>query len=233
MERGHVFNMGRKAKIDYQTRIEIVRKRNKQGISIRNLARMYGCNESVIKRFLLLYRAHGETGLALKGNRNSAYTYDFKMQVVNTFLSGKSINGVAIQFKLAKKLVSNWIKKYNSNQLKEYIPKGEIYTMASKKYSKAEKEAIILECIQSNKDYKMVCSKYSIRYNNLYQWVRIYEKNEKLKPLKLAKTNEEKLEILLKLKEIENQALRDELEILKKNEEIYQKIQSKRSRRNV
>ena len=34
--------------------------------------------------------------------------------------------------------------------------------------------------------------------------------------MKLAQSNEERLEILLKLKEIESNALRDELEILKK-----------------
>lgn len=75
--------------------------------------------------------------------------------------------------------------------------------MTSKKYSKQEKENIILECIQSKKDYKTICSKYKIRYALLYQWVRNYEKNEKLKPMKRAQSNEERLEILLKLKEIE------------------------------
>lgn len=225
--------MGRRAKIDYQTRLEIVEKRMKEGISLSQLAIIYKIGQTEVKRYIRLYQKFGTEGLKLKGKRNTAYTRSFKNKVVKEYLAGKSKIELSIEYQVSKSVVFNWIKQYNNNQLKDYIPQGEIYTMTSKKYSKQEKENIILECIQSKKDYKTICSKYKIRYALLYQWVRSYEKNEQLKPMKLAQSNEERLEILLKLKEIENQALRNELEILKKNDEIYEAIQRKKSKRNI
>ena len=230
---GMFFVMGRKEKLDYKTRLTIVSKRIKEGVTIPRLAAMYGINETTIYKYVQLYLAFGKDGLKPKGKRNTTYTVEFKRKVVKEYLSGKSKFELAIKYKVAHSVVFNWIKQYNNNQLKDYIPQGEIYTMPSKKYSKQEKEHIILECIESKKDYKTIAKKYSISYGKLYQWVNSYEKQEKIKPVKLAQSNEERLEILLKLKEIENQALRNELEILKKNDEIYEAIQRKKLKRNA
>lgn len=213
--KGACFYYGRKAKINYKTRLEIVEKRVKKGKSISELSKIYDISKYTVNSYILLYQKFGKESLKLRGKRNTAYPLSFKNEVVKGYLAGKSKIELSIEYQVSKSVVFNWIKQYN-NQLKDYIPQGEVYTMTSKKYSKKEKENIILECIQSKKDYKSIYSKYKIRYALLYQWVRSYEINEKLKPMQLAQSNEERLEILLKLKEIEKQALRDELEILKK-----------------
>lgn len=233
VERRHVFIMGRKPKLSKTEKLSLVKKRLEQGASFKEMTLKYGVSITTIQKYINQYIAFGPEGLNPVGSRNHSYTVEFKLKVIQDFLNGESKNRLSIKYNISKSVVCRWIKQYNSNQLRDYIPKGEIYTMATKKYSKEEKLEIIKECIKSNKDYKLICSKYSIRYSLVYQWVRAYEKKEKVKPLKEAQSNEEKLEILLTLKEMEIQSLQAELEILKKNDEIYELLQRKKTKRNI
>lgn len=232
-EKGYVFIMGRKPKLSKEEKLSLVKERLENEIPIKILSLKYGIHPMKIYDYISSYLKFGDTGLDPVGSKNRTHTTNFKLQVVQEFLKEESKRGLSIKYQISKSVVSRWIKQYNSNQLKDYTPKGEIYTMTSKKYSKEEKLEIIKECIKSNKDYKSICSKYSIKYGLLYQWVLAYEKKEKLRPLEEAQSNEERLKILLTLKDMEIQSLQAELEILKKNDEIYEAIQRKKSKRNT
>jgi len=91
-----------------------------------------------------------------------------------------------------------------------------------------ERIEIVNYCIANNKDYGKTIEKYKVSYNQIYAWVRKYEKNGydglldfrgKRKDVS-SMTEVEKLRAELKLKEAENLRLQMENELLKKLEEI-------------
>ena len=91
-----------------------------------------------------------------------------------------------------------------------------------------ERREIVANCIASNKDYAKMVKQYNVSYNQVYRWVRKYEKEGfdsfedrrgKRKPAS-AMTEVEKLRAQIKLKEAENLRLQMENDVLKKLEEI-------------
>lgn len=207
--------MGRKSKLTKEEKLQLCKDRLELGVSFKQLSIKYSLDKSFIKKLIRKYLVHGESIFDEK-NRNSSYSKEFKYHIVSEFFKGMSKTELAIKYNLSIYVVYNWINKYNSNiELNDYFPRGEIYTMKSKKYSRDEKIKIAKECIDNNKNYKDICVKYSVSYKTLYRWVLKLER-EYFNNLNI----DSKLEILLKLKEIEIERLKAEIEILKKNEEI-------------
>lgn len=219
--------MGRTT-IKVEKKIEIINEILKNRKTVGSVAREYGLSENTIRRYINLYNIHGVEGLQSAGKRNRTYTVSFKKKIISLVLKSGNVSKVSIQYNIVTSVVYKWLNEYNNNQLKDYKPQGEIYTMVSKKYSKEERQLIAKECIENGKDYKTICKKYEIAYSKIYQWVKKYEKDLETTPIKEAEANKEYLEILLTLKNKEIETLKAELEILKKNEEILESIQRKK-----
>ena len=91
-----------------------------------------------------------------------------------------------------------------------------------------EKIEIVSYCIANNKDYGKTIEQYGVSYQQIYGWVRKYEKDgiDGLTDRRGKRKNEssmtevEKLQAQLKLKEAENQRLQMENELLKKLEAL-------------
>lgn len=214
------FGGGRKNKLTKEEKLQLCKDKLELGISFKQLSQKYLIKQTAIQRLIRKYLIHGESIFNEK-NRNSSYSKEFKYHIVSDFLKGYSKNELAIKYNLSNRVVEEWINKYNSNiELNDYFPRGEIYTMKSKKYSRDEKIEIAKECIENNKNYKDICTKYSISYPTLYRWVLKLEREYSCDLKNNNFDTDSKLEILLKLKEIEIERLKSEIEILKKNEEI-------------
>lgn len=220
--------MRRKSKLSFEERLQIVKEYLEEGISLTLLSKKYIYARSKIQLMISRYRIHGEAGLKEVGSRNRSYTKEFKVKVVKEYLEGASITSLTIEYLISHSLVKRWIKEYNEGNIKAYLPKGEIYSMRSPKLSKETKQNIAKECIENGKNYKEICVKYGVSYSNLYSWVLKYEKYGATLDLNNAKSEKERYEILLKLKEKENEILKAELEILKKNEEILEGLKKKK-----
>lgn len=91
-----------------------------------------------------------------------------------------------------------------------------------------ERIEIVSHCIANNKDYGKTIEQYSVSYQQVYGWVRKYEKDgadglddrrDKRKD-ETSMTEIEKLKAQLKLKEAENMRLQMENELLKKLEAL-------------
>ncbi|VWL84927.1 transposase [Oceanivirga miroungae] len=216
--------MGRKAKLSKEEKIQLCKDREK-GMKLSELAIKYDVNSTTVKQCINLYKKHGCSVFEEKV-RNSTYTKEFKQKILCEYLSGKSKNEIIIEYNINKTVLNNCIKLYNSNkELTDYDPKGEFYTMKSKKYTKQEKYNITKECIENNKNYKEICKKYYVSYPTIYRWVNNFEKSLEDKLKDNNTSVEAKHEILLKLKDIEIERLKAELEILKKNEEIMDELE--------
>jgi len=91
-----------------------------------------------------------------------------------------------------------------------------------------ERIEIVSHCIANNKDYDKTIELYGVSYQQIYSWVRKYEKggvdglaDRRGKPKdESSMTENEKLKAQIKLRDAENRRLKIENELLKKLEAL-------------
>ena len=204
--------------------------------SLESIALDLGIYYSTIRKWLSRYKIYGSNAFDESGI-NKSYTTEFKLQVVEEYLSGNgSYIDIASKYNIDSSIVNKWVSKYNKGEeLKNYDPKSEAYAMKSRKTTFEERLEIVKYAITNNNDYKGAADKYSIRYSLVYQWVKKYNEQgeEGLKFLTKGRPNKKEQKELTELekKDIEIERLKLELErhkraeeILKKNMEIRQKL---------
>lgn len=233
--------MGRKTKYGKEIKIEIVRRYIK-GESASLLAREYEIGEKsgskMIGEWVKKYKILGE-GAFEESTANKRYSKELKEQVIKEYLSGgRSFRDLANKYNITSdSIVISWVKKYNEGiEIKEYNPKGEVYTMKARKTTIEERIEIVNYALANDYDYKGAADKYSVPYASVYQWVNKYTElgkdglfDKRGRPSastpKKELTEEE-------LKDIEIEKLKRELErskmvieVLKKNIEIQERME--------
>lgn len=210
--------------------------------SYRSIAKNIGVAERTLRQWYSVFTYHGSSAFD-SNNRNTAYSIHFKTALVKLYLSGEcSVIELSGKYNIAPSIVQSWIRKYNDGiELKDYDPKGEVYTMKSRKTTYEERLEIVKWVIANNLNYKDAAEKYGVKYASIYQWVKKYlTDNEasleyrKRGPKGNGKINESELDDIEKLKlELERERTRRELaefrlELLKKKEEFERKIRSRK-----
>lgn len=232
--------MGRKAKYSKELKLEIV-KRYLKGESVISLANEYCIPSTSARRifeWVHKYELLGEKSLE-HSNQNKSYPKDLKQQVINDYLNGvDSLEGLANKYNVSSlEIVRQWIIKYNEGiEIKDYNPKGDVYTMKSRKTTFEERLEIVKYVLANNNDYKGAADKYSVPYANVYNWVKKYNESgeDGLSDSRgRPSSNEPKHELTdIEKKDIEIEKLKRELErskmvieVLKKNIEIQERME--------
>ena len=229
--------MGRTSRFSKELKLEIV-KRYLNGESRIALANEYNCAKSIITKWGNKYKSLGESAFEISST-NKAYSKEFKEQVIKEYLEGKdSLEGLANKYNISSdEIVRQWILKYNSGiEIKDYNPKGDVYTMKSRKTTFEERLEIVNYVLANSNDYKSAADKYTVPYASVYQWVKKYNElgEDGLKDSRgRPSSNEPKKELTLEEKQaLEIEKLKRELErekmvveVLKKNLEIRQKME--------
>lgn len=232
--------MGRKAKYSKGLKLEIV-KRYLNGESAIYLAEEYKMKPSMrreILKWAKRYGAQGERGFENKGINNS-YSKELKEQIIREYKEGKeSTEELANKYNISTPgIVRKWILKYNEGiEIKDYDPKGDVYTMRSRKTTIEERIEIVKYVIENNNDYKGAADKYAVPYTNVYQWVKKYQEqgesglNDRRgrpssHPRKESLSEIEKLQIELEAEKAKNERLERRIVALKKKEEIEERME--------
>ena len=230
--------MGRKAKYSKELKLEIV-KRYLKGEAVSYLANLYNVSNNhgiPILEWVRKYEVLGETAFEESSN-NKSYSKKFKLQVIQDYLEGKdSYEGLTNKYNiLSSSIVRRWVKKYNEGiEIKDYNPKGDVYTMKSRNTTVEERLEIVNYALANS--VKDAADKYIVPYMNVYQWVKKFKEHGKdeLKDKRGRPSfNEPKKELTTEEKQaIEIEKLKRELErermvneVLKKNLEILQKTE--------
>ena len=207
-----------------------------------SIAKDIGVFTTTVREWYYRYNYHGSSAFDTS-HSNKGYSKPFKTSLVEMFISGEcSALELSGKYNLSLSMVKQWIKKYNKGiELKDYDPKGEVYTMKSRKTTYEERLEIVKWVIENNFNYKDAAEKYGIKYAAIYQWVKKYlTHNEasleykKRGPKESSKINESELDDIGKLKlELERERiLRKQaefrLELHKKKEEFEKKIHSRK-----
>ncbi len=170
--------MGRKAKYSKELKLEIV-KRYLSGESNVSLCSEYNIpynKGAKIISWANKYKALGESTFDIS-NKNKTYSKELKQQVIKEYLAGNdSLEGLANKYNISTcEIVRQWVLKYNKGiEIKDYNPKGDVYTMKSRKTTIEERLEIVRYVLANNLDYKGAADKYGVPYANVYNWVKKY-----------------------------------------------------------
>ena len=157
---------------------------------------------------------------------------------MNIYLVWIVLGGLANKYKISTpEIVRRWIIKYNKGiEIKDYDPKGDVYTMKSRKTTFEERLEIVNYVLANNNDYKGAADKYSVPYANVYNWVKKYNESgeDGLSDSRGRPSSKEPNYELtdLEKKDVEIEKLKRELErskmvieVLKKNIEIQERME--------
>jgi len=234
--------MGRKSKYSKEVKIKACEDYEKGEGSFKSIAKSIGTNKEVVRRWYLRYREHG-TSVFKTSNRNQSYDKEFKLSVIKEYTTKKySLPDLAAKYNISVTVIRNWVNKwYNGIEIKDYDPKGDVYTMKSRKTTFEERLKIVKWVIENNMSYKDAADKYSVTYALVYKWTKQYIdkgpealKYSKRGPKAKSEVDESNLSEVEKLKsELEKEkALRKrrefELEVLKKKEELEKELRSQK-----
>ncbi|MBE6051748.1 MAG: transposase [Clostridium sp.] len=222
--------MGRKSKISDEIKIQIVEDYLAGKISLQRTAIKLGINQTAIAGWIRKYKAFGKEGLVNK-KYNSSYSPEIKTQAVIDYLNGEgSLNDICIKYKIiAISILQKWIKKYNSHKIfKPHVAKGDKIMTNGRKTTYEERIEIVSFCIANAHDYNLTANKFNVSYQQVYTWVKKYNKggynalvDRRGKNKAFEELSEsEKFSVQLKLLEAENRRLKMENDFLKKLEEI-------------
>lgn len=144
------------------------------------IAIKYGINGYTVRRWAQKYTEQGISAF-LTLNRNTTYTAELKMSCVELYLQGKmSMDQIVAKYNIsANSVLRSWILMYNANRkLKDYSPKKEVYMAeARRKTTIEERKEIVEYCLAHNCDYKETANIYDVAYNQVYSWVKKYNKD--------------------------------------------------------
>lgn len=230
--------MSRKSKYSKEFKLEII-KRYLNGESSATLSNEYNLPNSYRNKIIdwaRRYEVLGESGFE-SSNKNKSYSKDFKLKVINEYLSGKdSLKGLANTYDISNDtIVRRWVLAYNNGEeIKDYDPKSEVYAMKSRKTTLEERLEIV-KYVLDNNDYKGAADHYNVPYANVYNWVKKYNNNgeEGLSDKRGRSSNKPSKELTeLEKKDIEIEKLKRQLEreqkvneVLKKNLEIRERLE--------
>ena len=234
--------MGRKPKFSKEVKVKACENYEKGNSSFSGIADEIGADKSLVRRWYLTYKEYGPSAFETS-NKNRPYSKEFKLSVIEEYTAGKySLADLSAKHNIADGVIRNWVNKwYNGIEIKEYDPKGDVYTMKSRKTTFEERLEIVKWVIENNMSYKDAADKFSITYALVYKWTKGYIdkgsealKYQKRGPKSKSEIDESNLTEIEKLKlELEKEkALRKrrefEIEVLKKKEEFEKKLCSRK-----
>jgi len=222
--------MPQRTKYSQEEKVEIVRGYMSGEQSSREVKHIKGISYSTLYEWVRLYNLRGAEGLK-PVSKTRKYPPEIKIAAVMDYLNGKiSQLDICTKYDITDNhILRRWIKKYNRHEdFKHPKSEGETYMTIGRATTFEERIEIVSHCISNNKDYGKTIKQYGVSYQQIYGWVRKYEKDgasgliDRRGKRKSESTMSEvgKLQANLKLKEAEILRLRMENELLKKLEEL-------------
>ncbi|WP_099346834.1 helix-turn-helix domain-containing protein [Clostridium tertium] len=222
--------MSRKSKVSTEIKVQAVEDYLRGIKSLSEISNELNIYKSAISAWVRKYKTFGKEGL-LNKEYNTSYSAQLKTQAVIDYLDGKgSLDDICIKYKIsAIGILQQWIKKYNGHKIfKSHSTKGDKLMTNGRKTTYEERIEIVSFCIANAHDYNLTSNKFNVSYQQVYTWVKKYNKDgytalvdRRGKNKSFEELSEsEKFSAQLKLLEAENRRLKMENDFLKKLEEI-------------
>lgn len=233
--------MSRKVIVNSDVKVEACNQYRDGKGSFQSIAKSIGVDQSTVRDWYNAFIHQGPSALETS-HRNKSYSKEFKIALVQSYLSGVfSVKELSGKHNVSLSVVKSWIRQYNKGiELKDYDPKGEVYTMKSRKTTYEERLEIVKWVIENNLNYKEASEIYGVKYASIYTWVQKYLVDntsleyKKRGPRGNVKIDESELDEIERLQmELERERIRREqaefrLELLKKKESFEKIIRSRK-----
>ena len=225
--------MSKRSPKSVEEKLEVVQLYLNNGKSIGYLARKYEVVESTVRDWIRKYKQDGMDGL-IESRTWKKYSQELKEQAVLDYLNGLgSLETIVEKYQISSNYVlRSWIKVYTSGKDLKATSKGMSRMKQGRKTTFEERVEIVNFTIAHEKDYQAAVEKYGVSYQQVYSWVKKFEKKGSLgledrrgKGLesKPNLTPEEELQLKIKQLEERNHLLEMENGLLKKLEEIQRR----------
>ena len=127
-----------------------------------------------IRDWINAYKEQGPAAL-FPSNKNQSYSKEFKIKIVEKYLSGEaSLTDLCAKYGIkSHRSIQRWISLYNSDmELKDCYPKQEVYMAEARRNTTIEERREIVDyCIKHNSNYKDTAALYDVSYSQVYSWV--------------------------------------------------------------
>ena len=100
-------------KLSDEDKREIIRLNKEEGVSQKQLAKMFNIGIRHIEDLINRFNLHGEEAL-IKGP-NKKYSQEFKMEIINQYLDGESKNSLSVTHNIRFSMIDSWIKRYEKD----------------------------------------------------------------------------------------------------------------------
>ncbi|WP_163184104.1 helix-turn-helix domain-containing protein [Neobacillus sedimentimangrovi] len=221
--------MSRRAR-SLEEKIKIINDFKNETYSISELESIYNTDNVTIYDWVYKFERYGVEGLKESSSWRK-YSKELKIQAVKDYLSGDfSLREVTRKYEIpSTSTLRQWIKKYNGHRELKDTGKGRSNSMTKgRKTTWKERIEIVQDALGNGKNYQQTAEHHQVSYHQVYQWVRKYEAGgwDALKDRRGRSKNEEeltpeeKMKLVIRQIEKENERLRAENAFLKKLEEI-------------
>ncbi|MGX6446437.1 IS3 family transposase, partial [Neobacillus sp. K501] len=202
----------------------IISFQNRQ-VTVRDFLQQNNISKDTLNNWIHLFQTYGIDGL--EGATGwKQYSKEVKLAAVFDYLSGNfSQDEIIRKYEISSRSVlDRWIKHYNDHRELNDTKRVNISMIKGRSTTQEERLEIVMYCLQNGKNYPQTMAQFNVSYQQVYQWVKKYEKQgeeglidkrgqRKSEP---ELTPEEKFQRKMKMLERENERLRAENAFLKK-----------------
>lgn len=220
--------MGKSA-FSAQEKYEIIVAYEDRKISVRDFCRQYTISDKTIKEWIYQFHTYGMDGLTNQSGWKR-YSKEVKLAAVLDYLSGDYTHiEIVHKYEISSGAVfRRWIKNYNDHREFKETQRMRNSMIKGRSTTLEERLEIVMYCLQNEKNYHQSSEHFKVSYQQVYQWVKKFEKegedslkdNRGRTKAELELTPEEKIQRDMKRLERENERLRAENAFLKKLEEL-------------
>ncbi|MGN6618841.1 MAG: IS3 family transposase [Ilyomonas sp.] len=208
-----------------QEKLELIITYQDRKTSIQVFCQQQKITEDTLNKWIYLYQTYGMDGL--QGSKGwKRYSKDVKTAAVLDYLSGNySMNEVVRKYEMSSRsLLKQWIRNYNDHRELKEMKRMNNSMIKGRSTTPEERLEIVMYCFQNGENYRQASEHFNVSYQQVYQWVKKYEKEGEdglqdkrgKRKAELELTPEEKIQREMKRLEQENQRLRAENAFLKK-----------------
>lgn len=212
-----------------QQKYEVIVSYEDRKTSSIDFCRQYNVSDETIKEWIYQFQTYGMDGLN-NPDGWKRYSKEVKMAAVLDYLSGDySQSEIVRKYEISSgSVLRQWIKIYNDHRGLKEMKRMNNSMIKGRSTALEERLEIVMYCIQNGKNYHQASEQFNVSYQQVYQWVKKFEKEgeDGLKDRRgrtkaeLELTPDEKYQRDMKKLERENERLRAEVAFLKKLEEL-------------
>ena len=170
--------LGQKRRVIEEKQIEIIRLISMKKMKYAEGAKLAGVSVKVLREWVLRYKYHGEDSLRTV-EKDGSRPPELKERAVMDYLSGSgSLMIIAAKYGVrSNSTIERWVRVYQAGGKFRTPQTGGTYVRKGRRTTASERLQIVLDCLDSGKNYTAMVEKYKVSYQQVWNWTLKYLEN--------------------------------------------------------